>query len=67
MLVIAIDHSSTTGSMAKKSTYTCADYRQEMILLGLRRRLAQGSLSAEERRAILEEIRKLEAVLLSNR
>ncbi|QTA92611.1 hypothetical protein [Desulfonema magnum] len=40
--------------------YTCTDYRTEMILLGLERRLNQEDLSEEERRAILSEIRKLE-------
>ncbi len=34
-----------------------------MILLSLKRRLAQNDLSEEERRVILEEIEKLESAL----
>lgn len=40
--------------------YTCNDYRTEMILLGLRRRLASPDLSGLEREALRREIRKLE-------
>ena len=47
--------------MGEESKYSCLDYRQEMILLGLKRRLAQKGLSREERQALIEEIRKLEA------
>jgi hypothetical protein len=42
-------------------TYTCSDYRLEMILLGLRRRLNEEPLSASEKERILKEIRKIEA------
>lgn len=41
-------------------TYTCTDYRLEMILLGLTRRLSEEKLSEEERRLLLEEIRRIE-------
>ena len=41
--------------------YTCADYRTEMTLLGLKRRLHQEELSEEERQAILSRIEELEA------
>jgi len=44
-----------------KAPYTCAEYRKEMILLMLRRRLHQESLSREERDAVANEIRALEA------
>ncbi len=44
----------------KKSTYGCADYREEMRLLGLKRRLADPSLTEEERALIAHEIRLLE-------
>jgi hypothetical protein len=47
--------------MGDKSNYSCLDYRQEMILLGLKRRLAQKGLSEEERRALIDKIRTLEA------
>jgi len=40
--------------------YTCNDYRTEMILLGLRRRLELEYLSAEEKEEILKQIKKLE-------
>jgi hypothetical protein len=41
-------------------TYTCSDYRLEMILLGLRRRLNEESLSEDEKKRLLKEIRKIE-------
>ena len=41
--------------------YTCADYRIEMILLNLKRRLQYESLGEEERGDILLQIKKLEA------
>jgi len=41
-------------------SYTCADYREEMILLGLIKRLRQENLSEEEKSAILYQIRKIE-------
>ena len=47
--------------MNQTGTYTCTDYRTEMILLGLRRRLAAPDLSGTERDALRAEIRKLEA------
>jgi hypothetical protein len=41
--------------------YTCADYRVEMILLNLKRRLQHQGLSEEEREHILLQIKKIEA------
>ena len=35
--------------------YTCTDYRTEMVLLGLKRRLELEDLSAEEKKEILNE------------
>jgi len=43
--------------------YTCRDYRQEMMLLGLKNRLSGENLSDEEKRNIVEEIKKLETVM----
>jgi len=40
--------------------YTCQDYRQEMILLGLQRRLHDTDLSDDEKKQVMEAIRKLE-------
>ena len=39
---------------------TCNDYRQEMILLGLTKRLHSEELTEEEKKALIAEIRKLE-------
>lgn len=44
-----------------KNKYTCAEYREEMMLLGLRRRLIDSSISEEEKQSIKREIQKLEA------
>jgi len=40
--------------------YTCIDYRAEMILLGLKRRLHLEELSEEEREKIILQIEKFE-------
>ncbi|MFZ3045820.1 MAG: hypothetical protein WA151_07880 [Desulfatirhabdiaceae bacterium] len=40
--------------------YTCNDYRLEMILLGLTRRLNQEDLSETERALLIEEISRIE-------
>jgi hypothetical protein len=45
----------------KTMEYTCADYRIEMILLNLKRRLQHQGLGEEERGDILLQIKKLEA------
>jgi hypothetical protein len=47
--------------MKKSMEYTCVDYRAEMILLGLKRRLHLEELSEEERKEIILEIEKFEA------
>ena len=44
----------------KKGKYTCNDYREEMILLGLKRRLYKQDLSEEERKEIQREIERIE-------
>ncbi len=49
--------------MKKTSEYTCADYRAEMILLSLQRRLCLKDLSAEERNDILLKVKELEALM----
>ncbi len=43
--------------------YTCSEYRQEMVLLGLKNRLSNENLSNEEKRNLVEEIKKLEVVM----
>ncbi len=45
---------------SKKRKYTCSDYREEMILLGLKRRLNEEDLGADERREIAKEIEDIE-------
>lgn len=41
--------------------YTCNEYREEMTLVGLRRRLARSDISENERTLLQDEIDKLEA------
>jgi len=43
--------------------YTCTEYRQEMILLALQRKLALPDLPEEERRRLVEEITRMEREL----
>ena len=40
--------------------YTCNEYREEMILLGLQKRLSSDTLTNEERESLLNEIAKIE-------
>ena len=40
--------------------YTCTDYRTEMILVSLRKRLKQEDLNEAERKDILSQIEKVE-------
>jgi len=40
--------------------YTCEDYRNEMILVALRKRLEEEELSDEEKTRLVDEINKLE-------
>jgi hypothetical protein len=49
--------------MEHKTKYTCADYRSEMILNGLRQRLNQADLTQPERQKIIIEIQRLEAAM----
>jgi hypothetical protein len=50
-------------NMTKNSANTCADYREEMILLSLRRRLEDPGVSEEEKPAIRARVRELENTL----
>ena len=49
--------------MTKTSDYTCADYREEMILLSLHRRLEEPGVLEEEKAAIRARIQELEKIL----
>ena len=44
----------------REASYTCNDYRAEMTLLAMRRKLQAGGLSAEEASRLREEIARLE-------
>ncbi|MFP4159198.1 MAG: hypothetical protein ACLFQ9_05535 [Desulfobacterales bacterium] len=50
-------HKDTTR--AEKQKYTCSDYRAEMILVSLQRRLEQNDLSDSERQSLEAEIKRL--------
>jgi hypothetical protein len=43
--------------------YTCKDYRSEMKLLGLKRRLEEENLGEEEKAQIVQEIKELEKAM----
>jgi hypothetical protein len=43
-----------------KSKYTCNEYRQEMILLSLQKRINEENISEEEKVIILKEIKRVE-------
>lgn len=49
--------------MKQPKTYGCMDYRQEMVLLGLKRKLEQEDLSEPEKQEILRDIRLLESAM----
>ena len=40
--------------------YTCNEYREEMILLGLQKRLSSPDLTSKEKESLLKEIAKVE-------
>ena len=42
-------------------TYTCQEYRAEMLLLGLKKRLSQEGLSEEEKKELLTQIEAIES------
>ena len=47
--------------MTHPKPYTCNDYRQEMILAGWRKQLADPHLSPEDKQRLEDRIRRLEA------
>ena len=49
--------------MPQNKQYTCTDYREEMRLVGLKKRLNEENLSRAEKQNIKKEISKLEEVL----
>jgi lipoprotein NlpI len=50
-------------SRQQRQAPTCNDYRAEMILLGLERRLQREDLDEQQRRQLLEEIGTMEKSL----
>jgi len=44
----------------KPSSYTCREYRQEMLLIALRRQVQDENLTPEEKRSLIERIQALE-------
>ena len=48
---------------AKPNSYTCKEYREEMILAGLKKRLTQVGLSDNERSEIEQEILRIEQIM----
>jgi hypothetical protein len=50
-------------TMETKNTYTCSDYRDEMRLLGLKKRLSEENLSESEKQVIQAEIVRLEKAM----
>jgi hypothetical protein len=50
-------------NMPQDSKYSCNDYREEMRLLGLKKRLNDNDLTPAEQRRLEAEISKLEAAL----
>mgnify|MGYP000028255359 CR=1 FL=1 len=49
--------------MPPKKTYTCNEYREEMRLLGLKKRLNEKDLSKTEKQTIEAEITRLEKLM----
>ena len=50
--------------MIPKEKYTCSDYREEMRLIGLKKRLNEDTLNPTEKQIIEAEINDLEKTLL---
>jgi hypothetical protein len=49
--------------MPQNKKYTCNDYREEMRLIGLKKRLNEENLSRTEKKTIETEIAELEKTL----
>jgi hypothetical protein len=52
--------------MTQNKKYTCSEYREEMRLIGLRKRLNEADLSRTEKQLIEAEIARLEKALQLN-
>lgn len=60
-MAFSVDPGAGVEMSENNAQYTCREYREEMVLLGLRRRLEQEDLSEEERRALRARLLELEA------
>jgi hypothetical protein len=54
-------HPSPMETENKTSTYTCREYREEMILLALQKKLSAPDLTTENKQQLLAEIAAVEA------
>ena len=54
------------SNMAQNKKYTCSEYREEMRLIGLRKRLNEENLSRTDKQIIEAEIARLEKALQLN-
>ena len=52
--------------MSQKKRYTCSDYREEMRLIGLKKRLNEDDLNPTEKQLVEAEIDRLEMALQLN-
>ena len=50
-----------TSNKKKQGNYTCTDYRSEMILMGLTRRLQEEGLDSRQAEELRRQIKALEA------
>jgi len=57
---------TAAANRLQMNNYTCKDYREEMRLIGLKKRLNEGDLSQAEKQIIAAEIAKLEKILKLN-
>ncbi len=57
--MIVSERSQRKERKMPEQRYTCADYREEMTLLGLQRRLNQPGLEEAEKNELKETIRRL--------
>ena len=48
---------------SNNTPYTCNEYREEMLLLGLQRRLHAEDISEEERQRLKERVKDLEVAM----
>jgi len=54
---------SKENDLTVDNKYTCNEYREEMMLLGLQRRLNTEDISEEERQRLKERIKDLEVAM----